>query len=147
MSIPLHRVKDNGKIDLWDVGPSRPIPPDAPADVDARLKGHELAMAQNDYDDAMEIYMLKLREFSAEKRNFQSWHENNGGPVKIEFWGIDAIYALDNGPERFKLDLPRGVKPGKAQIDAEEMARAEGMELAAARERDPNFGKPQGIHA
>ena len=64
---------------------------------------------------------------------------------QIEFWGVDARSALDHGPDRFKLDLPRGLKPGKAQIEAEEMAKAEGAELAALRERDPNFGKPQGI--
>jgi hypothetical protein len=141
--IPLHRVKPNGKVDLWDLGPSRPVPPTAPTEVDGKLKGHEQALAQIEYEDSMEAYKRGLRLYSATKRAFDLWHEMNGGPVKIEFWGVDARGALDH--ERFKLDLPRGLKPGKAQVEAEEMAKAEGAELAALRERDPNFGKPQGI--
>ena len=143
MEIPLHRVKQNGKVDLWDLGPTRPVPPAAPAEVDGRLKGHEAALAQIEYDDAMEAYKGGLRLYAAAKRAYDLWHNTNGGPVKIEFWGVDARGALDK--ERFKLDLPRGLKPGKAQVEAEEMAKAEGAELAALRERDPNFGKPQGI--
>ena len=143
MEIPLHRVKQNGKVDLWDLGPTRPVPPAAPAEVDGRLKGHEAALAQIEYDDAMEAYKGGLRLYAAAKRAYDFWHTSNGGPVKIEFWGVDARGALDK--ERFKLDLPRGLKPGKAQVEAEEMAKAEGAELAALRERDPNFGKPQGI--
>ena len=141
--IPLHRVKDNGKVELWDLGPSRPVPPSPPSDVDGRLKGHELALAQIEYEDGLEAYKIALRLYSATRRAYDLWHNTNGGPVKIEFWGVDARGALDH--ERFKLDLPRGLKPGKAQIEAEEMAKAEGAELAALRERDPNFGKPQGI--
>lgn len=145
MLIPEHRVKPNGKVDLWDLGPTRPVPPEAPTPVDEKLKGHELALAQIDYEDGMTLYKDRLRFYAAAKQAHEKWHRDNGGPVKVEFWGIDATYALEKGPERWRLDLPRGVKPGKAQLDAEEMARAEGAELAALRERDPNFGKPQGI--
>ena len=143
--IPLHRVKSNGKVDLWDLGPTRPVPPTAPTEVDGKLKGHEQALAQIEYEDSMEVYKSSLRVFAAAKRAYDFWHTSNGGPVKVEFWGVDARFALDHGPDRFKLDLPRGLKPGKAQVEAEEMAKAEGAELAALRERDPNFGKPQGI--
>jgi hypothetical protein len=143
--IPLHRVKPNGKVDLWDMGPGRPVPPVPPAEVDGRFKGHELALAQIEYEDAMEAYKGKLRDFGLQKRAHDKWHTENGGPLKIEFWGVDARAALDKGPDRFKLELPRGQKPGRAQIEAEEMAKAEGLELDTLRDRDPNFGKPQGI--
>lgn len=143
--IPLHRVKPNSKVDIWDLGPKRPEAPKEPTPVDAKLKGAELAVAQVEYEDAFELYKSELRAYTALKREHQRWHGMNGGPVKVELWGADATHAIAVEPDRYKLDLPKNMKPGKAQLDAEEMARAEGLELAAIRERDPNFGKPQGI--
>lgn len=143
MQIPQHRVKINGKIDLWDLGPKRPESPKEPAPVDEKLKGADRAIADVEYDDAIDLYKRELRAYAALKREHEVWHRSNGGPVKVELWGVDARFALECEPERFKLDLPRGTKPGKAQIDAEEMARLDGIELAQARERDPNFGKPK----
>jgi hypothetical protein len=143
--IPQHRVKPNSKVDIWDLGPTRPVAPSEPEAVNDKLKGAELALAQVEYDDAIDLYKRELRAYAALKRDHERWHKENGGPVKIEQWGVDARHSLDNFPERYKLDLPKGVKPGKAQLDAEEMAKAEGEELALLRERDPNFGKPQGI--
>lgn len=143
--IPVQRVKQNSKVDIWDLGPKRPDAPKEPAPVDAKLKGAELAIAQVEYEDAIDFYKRELRAYAALKREHEGWHRGNGGPVKVELWGVDARHALDLEPERYKLDLPRGQKPGKAQIDAEEMAKAEGIALEQARDRDPNFGKPQGI--
>lgn len=144
--IPHHRVKPNSKVDLWDLGPQRPVAPKEPAPVDAKLKGAELAIAEVEFEDAIDLYKRDLKAYAALKREHERWHRDNGGPVKVEFWGIDASDAMQIDRDRYKLDLPKGQKPGKAQVDAEEMARAEGLELAAARDRDPNFGKPQGIH-
>ncbi len=146
-NIPVQRVKPNSKVDIWDLGPKRPTAPTEPTPVSDKLKGVELAVAQVEFEDAIDVYKSQLRAYATLKREHQAWHAGNGGPVKIELWGIDARHALEREPERYKLDLPKGQKPGKAQIDAEEMARAEGMELAALRDRDPNFGKPQGIPA
>lgn len=143
--IPLHRVKPNSKVDIWDVGPKRPEAPKEPVPVDAKLKGSDLAIAQVEYEDAIDLYKRELRAYAALRRDHETWHRMNGGPVKIELWGVDANHAMQIDPDRYKLDLPRGVKPGKAQVEAEEMAKAEGLELAALRERDPNFGKPQGM--
>ncbi len=143
--IPQQRMKPNGKVDVWDLGPTRPVAPKEPAPVSEKLKGAELAIAQVEFEDAIDLYKRELRAHAALKREFERWHSANGGPVKVEFWGVDARSAMDTEPDRYKLDLPKGQKPGKAQIHAEEMAAAEGMELAAIRERDPNFGKAQGI--
>jgi hypothetical protein len=41
----------------------------------------------------------------------------------------------DVEPDRFKLDLPKGVKPGKAQAEAEELARAKPKNSTGAVER------------
>lgn len=143
--IPQHRVKPNSKVDIWDLGPSRPTAPKEPAAVDTKLKGADLAIAEVEYEDAIDFYKRDLRAYAELKRNHEHWHRSNGGPLKVELWGVDARHAMEREPDRYKLDLPKGAKPGKAQLDAEEMARLEGVELAQARDRDPNFGKPQGI--
>lgn len=145
--IPPNRVKPNSKVDIWDLGPQRPVAPKEPAPVDTKLKGTDLAIAEVEYEDAIDLYKRELRAYAALKRDHERWHRDNGGPVKVELWGVDATHATESFKERYKLDLPKGVKAGPAQIEAEKLAEAEGMELAALRERDPNFGKPQGVHA
>ena len=139
--IPLHRVKSNGKVDLWDLGPVRPDAPEEPKPVDGRLKGTELALAQVEYEDGIDLYKRQLRDYARAKRDYEEWHNNNGGPVKVELWGVDARHAMDIEPIRFKLDLPRNVKPGKAQIEAEEMAALEAEGLDRARASDPQVGR------
>jgi hypothetical protein len=62
------------------------------------------------------------------------------GPVKLEFTGILAREALQRDPERYKVDLPRGVKPGPAQAEAEERAAADQTEADAEANRDPVYG-------
>lgn len=63
-----------------------------------------------------------------------------GGPLKIEFTGILAREALQRDPERFKLDLPRGMKPGPAQEEADRRA-AEAQAEADAEAPDPVYGR------
>jgi hypothetical protein len=135
------RLKKNGKVDVWDTGPSRPVAPNEPEAPDAKLKGAELAAATVEHEDACERYKQELRDFTTAKKAYAEWHGVNGGPLKVELWGIDARHAMDVDPDRFKLDLPRGVKPGKAQVEAEEMAAAEAEGLDRARESDPQFGR------
>lgn len=139
MSIPFNRVKPNGKVDLWDLGPQvEPKAPAPPPEPDkAKLKGAELAAVELEYDDALLLYKDELRAYSAEKRAHLDWLRDKGGPVKIEMWGVDARYALDNWSNRFKLDLPKGAKPGKAQAEAEEMERIAADENRQARAKDP----------
>lgn len=62
------------------------------------------------------------------------------GPVKIERTTIIAREAMQRDSERYKLELPRGTKPGPAQIEAERIA----AEIAAeenAEPPDPVFGR------
>lgn len=135
------RIKRNGKVDLWDTGPARPVAPKEPPKVDAKLTGADKAAAEVEYDDACERYKQQLRDYAAAKRAHLEWHDAKGGPVKVELWGVDARHAMEVEPNRYRLDLPKGVKPGRAQIEAEEMAQAEAGALAQAQERDPQFGR------
>ena len=49
--------------------------------------------------------------------------------------------ALNSDPERYFLELPKGMKPGKAQAEADRVAEMSEAELNEAREKDPQFGK------
>lgn len=136
--IPLNRVKNNGKIDLWDLGPQvAPKAPPPPEAVSEKLKGPDLAAAELEYEDACEIYKDHLRAYSVARKAHLAWAEQKGGPVKIELWGVDARHAIETEPDRFMLDLPKGTKPGKAQAEAEAMAAIEADELRIARSKDP----------
>lgn len=63
------------------------------------------------------------------------------GPVQIVRTGILAREALNRDPERYVLTLPKGSKPGPAQIEAEERARDEADEANAERNADPVYGQ------
>ncbi len=141
--IPFNRFKKNNKVDLWDTGPSRPIAPKEPPKPDAKLTGADKAAAEVEFEDACERYKQQLRDYATAKRAHLDWHDAKGGPVKVEFWGVDARHALEVEPERYRLDLPRGTKPGRAQIEAEEMAQAEAEAMEQAHRRDPQFGQGQ----
>lgn len=62
------------------------------------------------------------------------------GPVKIEFTSILAREAMVRDPARYKLELPRGTKPGPAQTAAEERIAAEIAETNAEAP-DPAYGR------
>ena len=138
--IPANRIKGNNKVDLWDLGPSAPTEPKEPAKPDSALKGAEKAAAEVEYEDAIENYKDELRAWSAARKDRRNWNEEMGGPRKIELWGCDARHAMTVEPDRYKLDLPKNMKPGRAQVEAEarEMAEREARERDVA--NDPQFG-------
>jgi hypothetical protein len=139
--IPHNRVKPNQHVDLWDMGPTRPEPPKPPAEPDkAKLKGADLAAAEVEYEDAMDRYKDALRGWTAAKKSHRDWHDEMGGPRKVEHWAADARHALTAEPDRWKLDLPKGMKPGQAQIEAEEREAAERDAMEREVELDPQFG-------
>jgi hypothetical protein len=134
-------IKPNDHVDLWDLGPIRPTPPEAPKEVDEKLKGHELALAKIEYEDAFETYKDELRAFGRMREEFTKWHKTNGGPLKVDLWSTDAVHALATDPDRYKLELPKGTKPGAAQVEADRLAEMSEQDLAEARAKDPVFGK------
>jgi hypothetical protein len=139
--IPLNRVKASNKVDIWDMGPARPEPPAKPAEPDkTKLKGADLAAAEVEFEDAMERYKDELRGWTAAKKAHKDWHDEKGGPRKIELWAVDAVHAMSVDPERFRLDLPKGQRPGREQIEADERAAAENDAMLRMKEVDPQFG-------
>ena len=142
MSFSRTRVKLNGKVDLWDMGPQRPTAPKPPAapEFDKIKDASDRALAEHEHEDAVEKYRKDLRRYGEAKRHHADWHEKNGGPVKVELWAIDAKHALEVETERYRVDLPRGTKPGAAQIEADERAAEEAEATDRARDADPQFG-------
>ena len=145
MTIRLHPkfIDATDHVSLWDVGPVRPEAPKAPVEpVEAKdLKGADLALAKIHYEDALEVYKAELRVYGEAKKEYSDWHRDNGGPLKKSLWSTDAVHALGTDPERYFLELPKGMKPGKAQIEADRRAEMSEAELNEAREKDPQFGK------
>jgi hypothetical protein len=136
-------IKPNDHVDVWDLGPKRvdaPAPPVEPVES-KELKGADFALAKIHYEDALETYRADLRGYGAAKVEFKKWHDVNGGPIKTSMWSTDAKQAINTEPERWVLDLPRGMKPGKSQIEADALAEMSEQELQEARDKDPQFGK------
>jgi hypothetical protein len=134
------RTMRNGQCPLWDLGPTRPNEPIAPTAPDKTGSATEQALAQIQYEDAVEDYKKGLRAYGALKREYDHWRMQIGGPVKIYNWTVEVVRMVVAFPERYVLDLPRGIKPGKAQIENEEREANEEYERLAARKQDPQFG-------
>ncbi len=66
--------------------------------------------------------------------------EVENGPAKIEFTTMLAREALQRDEKRYKLELPRGMKPGQLQLDNEERAAAD-AEAANVEPADPVYGR------
>lgn len=137
-----NRVKPNGRVVIWDLGPqTEPAAPAAPPEPDKGLKGAELAAAQVEHEDAVVLYRDSLRRYTAARNAYREWKATKGGPVKIEQWAVDAGHSVNVEPDRYKLDLPKGLQPGRAQIEADEEAKKEREEYERAASNDPQFGK------
>lgn len=130
-------------VSVWDIGPVRVVPPTAPvAPVESKeLKGADFQVALIEYEDALEAYRVDLRAYGEAKKHLVAWHRANGGPLKVSMWSTDAVHALTTDPERYFLELPKGLKPGKAQAENDRIAEMTEAELNEAREKDPQFGK------
>jgi len=136
-------IQPNDHVDLWDVGPTRIAAPLAPVEpVESKdCKGADLALAKIHYEDALDAYRNDLRAYGVAKQEHTAWHRVNGGPRKVNLWSTDAVHALSTEPDRYKLELPKGMKPGTAQAEDDRRAEMSEQELQEAREKDPQFGK------
>ncbi len=64
------------------------------------------------------------------------------GPVKLQMNTILAREAMRRDKDRYVLELPKNVLPGKAEREREERESALKAELDAERMPDPHFPAP-----
>lgn len=138
------------RVKFWDLGPKRPEAPDAPtAPAKAKdMTAGEFAALEVEHEDAVEDYKRALRNYSAQRKEYDTWRERVGGPVQLENWSVDVREALERDPERFVRELPKGMKPGRQHYENMERARQQKLDVEDAARRDPQFGeKAQGVAA
>jgi len=78
------------KVWLWDHGPEEPIlpePPELPSGKDGDPK-HDLAKIQ--FKRALKTYEAALEKYEADTIAFAKWQRDNGGPIEIIQWSVDA---------------------------------------------------------
>ena len=134
------RTMRNDHCPLWDLGPVRPtapVPPTAPVKAGDDT---EFALAQVKYEDGLEDYKKQLRKYGLDKREWDHWRQQVAGPIKIYHWATDVVRMCAEWPERYVLDLPKGIKPGRTQEENEEREANEEYERLTARKNDPQFG-------
>jgi hypothetical protein len=144
--ISFHDIKKNGFVDMWDLGPQRPIPPEPPEEPKPGKSAADNILAKLEHEDRLRDYEVALRSYGRLKAEFDHWRQNVGGPRKIEMWPINAREVLEAQAEgrhphhRYAKHLPPGIRPGRAQIEAD----AREQDAAEARQRDldldPHFG-------
>jgi hypothetical protein len=143
--ISFHDIKKNGFVDMWDLGPQRPTPPEQPEPPKPSKSEADNILAKLEHEDRLRDYEVNLRAYGRLKAEFDAWRKDVNGPRKIEMWPVNATEVLQaqadgRYPERYVKHLPPGVKPGRAQIEAD----AREQDAAEARQRDidldPHFG-------
>ena len=134
-------IKPNGFVDIWDLGPVRPLAPEAPVEPKKTGRGADDALAQQNYEDALADYKRALSVYARLRREFDEHRLNVGGPIKDECWPIEGNHRLEVEPERWAKTLPAGLKPGRAHDEAEVVAAKRAEETARIKERDPHMGK------
>lgn len=140
----IERTGRDSKCPIWHLGPPRPVAPTPPVEPKKIGKPADDALADVLFEDAVADYKKKLREYGDQKKKYDEWRETVGGPRKEFLWNIDVQHALQF-PDQWVMDLPAGMKPGKAQLAAEAQAAEEKIALQELYDRDPQFGtaKPQ----
>jgi hypothetical protein len=149
--IHFNDIKASGFVDLWDLGPEKPTAPAKPVfECKAKEGTPDYDVARAEFKETLEKYEADLAAYRRSKREFDHWHQHVGGPKKVEMWPVDARTVLErqaNGQHsdlRYHKHLPKGMRPGKAQVEAEERAAAEAEARKQDMDRDPHFGKQPG---
>lgn len=158
---------DLQQVRVWDVGPEEPMPPREPVTPEGKNGDPKYEMAKLRYQKALKKYAKDLDEYERLQTEFEKWQRQNGGPVELCWWSIDAsqnmqkdLAAVREGrqakPRYYvstrtrgwknrapNLGLPEGMKPGHGQADLERRALEHDSEFAAAMRSDPVFGQPE----
>lgn len=154
-------VNPKGLVELWYLGPERPRPPQQPQSpfpdeaVKFRNTGEaflerpttaEEDLALDRYSEAVHKYRRRdLPHYKRLRDEYDAWQENTGGPVKVLLWAVDAKILLERQakgdlPTRYHKILPRNVRPGHLQREADRRAEIEAEQRQRDVERDPHFG-------
>lgn len=138
------RTERTGKQWVWFLGPPRPITPAAPVEPKKTGKAADDALAEVLFEDEVADYKKALKKWGEDKKKFDEWRQMYGGPRREYHWDIDIQHNV-TFPDQWVMDLPAGMKPGKAQLAAEAQAAEEKIALQELYDRDPQFGtaKPQ----
>lgn len=157
------------KVWLWDVGPEEPVmpePPDPPSGKDGEPR-YDLAKIH--YKRQLKAYEDALLQFERDEVEYKRWQRDQGGPVEVLMWSVDARDALTNDHKQVKSEdnpsgrqtrprycissrtkghehlknhgLPKGMRPGHGQQANIERQVAGEREFLAAMKSDPVFGQ------
>jgi secreted Zn-dependent insulinase-like peptidase len=127
-------------VKIWDLGPrapETPVKPELPQGKEGSAQ-HDLAMI--DFRAGLSQYETALKAYAQEKKDFDEWHRVYAGPYQIEMYSANAREALQNDPERYAVELPKGRKPGKWHADEQQRQAEHRRTFAQMVARDPVFG-------
>lgn len=158
---------DLQQVRVWDVGPEEPMPPREPIEPVGKSGEPKYEMGKLRYQKALKKYSKDLDEYEKLQTEYEKWHRQNGGPIELFWWSIDAQQNMQKDMAAVKegrqskpryyvstrtrgwknrapnLGLPEGLKPGHGQADLERRALEHDSEFAAAMRSDPVFGQPE----
>jgi hypothetical protein len=157
-------ASDISRVVLWDVGPSRPIPPSRPKPPKGAEGDPEFDLAKLEFRDELEAYDEALRRYKKQREDFKDFETRWGGPHEISMWSADARDALTNdaravaerrqdAPRYFMSSRTRGsenlansglppkMSPGRGHEAEMERLRQSGVDLRTMQRRDPVFGE------
>jgi len=141
---------------LWDIGPTKPVPPKRPDTPKGKEGDPEHDLAVIEFKESLEDYGEALKAYKQAKIEYAKWQKDQGGAIELRMFSCDAADALQRDPARYHISsstrgyerlknhgLPAGHKPGRGQEENIRRAQEGEAEFAAARARDPVFGNPE----
>jgi hypothetical protein len=141
---------------LWDIGPTKPVPPIKPPLPKGKEGEPEFDLAMIEFKEHLEEYADGLKAYGRAKQEYAKWSKDQGGAIELRFFSCDAHDALARDPARYHISastrgyeklknhgLPPGHKPGRGHQENLRRAEEGEAEFAAALARDPVFGNPE----
>jgi hypothetical protein len=141
---------------LWDIGPSKAIPPKRPEVPKGQRDTAEYDLAMIEFQEIKDKYEADLKAYKKAREDYAKWQTDNGGAIETEWWKCDADDALERDPNRYWVSsrtrglshlpnrgLPAGVKQGHGQAEIERRRREGEEDLEQALRKDPVFGEQE----
>lgn len=150
----LNQDLDLMQVWLWDLGPTKPVHPERPEPPVGKEGTPLYDLKVIEWREEKENYDRALLQYREDKERWDRWQRDNGGPVEIPQYSVNAREAMERDPKRYTLSartrghgqlanrgLPLGMKPGHGQKMLEERQRQGLEDLDLARRGDPFFGE------